>query len=843
MRPAGTLAPLAEADRQLELGSARRRAWGAFAALAAGGVLARTLPEAPSWWWFAGALLVTAFAAIARGHALRAALPMAVLLLGGGLFTARILESPRDDVARVAREGDILRVRAVVLDLPTSDEPPRDPLRAFLLREARRRCSIRVSSVLADEHLPASGVLRLSVAGDEPPGVAPGDRVVVTGVFRPIGAPTNPGDADARLWSRQTGVAGTLTLTGAELITPDDVPPSPREAARSWGLRALAGLRERARDVALRAAGDDPDVLALVRGLLLGEYSGADDDLRAAFTRQGLAHALSISGFHVAVMAAVMLALVRLTGDRGWLEPAIVAALVLGYLLIVPPASPLARSALMVLALLAAESAGRRYDRLTILGWIALALLVWRPMDLWSMGFQLSVGLTASLFWIGRRFHETVWGAPLRGLVAPREPRLVTRLREHATHAVSAASLCFLLSLPMLVYHVGWISPLGILATLLVVPLLALLLWAGYTSLLLGMILPPAAEIGAGVIGSLARGAASIVHALDALPFSGVRTPPVSPAWALASTAFLLAWCRWGSRREARWWIGAGALGVWLLVLWTAGLRLDPGTHLRIDMLDVGNGTCHIVRSGRHALLWDCAPMTAHASTPPLRRAARALGVHETPTLVVTHPDIDHFGGLADAVEHLGVRTVLVPERFLAQAADHPHGSAAAAISFLAARHVTVRVVSAGESMVLGSARLTFVAPSPGSDLTADNDHSLVALVTTPSGATAVLTGDAGPSELARLPALRADILEVPHHGSYTPGAVTFVEQARPRVVLQSTGRSRLDDPRWGAARRGVRRWLCTARDGAAWSEITAQGEVRAGSSVPQTPAGEPRTR
>jgi beta-lactamase superfamily II metal-dependent hydrolase len=87
-----------------------------------------------------------------------------------------------------------------------------------------------------------------------------------------------------------------------------------------------------------------------------------------------------------------------------------------------------------------------------------------------------------------------------------------------------------------------------------------------------------------------------------------------------------------------------------------------------------------------------------------------------------------------------------------------------------------------------------------------------------------LLTGDVGAAALARieyasLPVV--DAIELPHHGSPELAAMRLVERVQPRVILQSTGPSRLDDPRWEETRVALpeARWLVTAREG--WSAVT----------------------
>ena len=89
---------------------------------------------------------------------------------------------------------------------------------------------------------------------------------------------------------------------------------------------------------------------------------------------------------------------------------------------------------------------------------------------------------------------------------------------------------------------------------------------------------------------------------------------------------------------------------------------------------------------------------------------------------------------------------------------------------------------------------------------------------------------------------LRADVLELPHHGSVHGAALEFVGAVGPRVVLQSTGPRRVGDARWDTLRAG-RVWFTTASDGAAWAEIRGDGSVVGGSLRGGLSGGDSGTR
>ena len=151
---------------------------------------------------------------------------------------------------------------------------------------------------------------------------------------------------------------------------------------------------------------------------------------------------------------------------------------------------------------------------------------------------------------------------------------------------------------------------------------------------------------------------------------------------------------------------------------------------------------------------------------------------------------------------------------------------------------VEVRTLCAGDSVLVGSLRAEILWPPRGFAAERSNDDSIVVRLRVPTTGgerVAMLFGDLEPAGMRALrerePGLRADVAEAPHHGSARPEAIAFVRSLDARVVLQSTGPSRLGDERWDGAKAG-REWWITARDGAIATRILRDGSIVSGPSV-----------
>lgn len=847
-----------------------RRSLYACGLLALGYALARfALPGVPSAWWLALAPAALIVALLSQGPACRVALSLAVVLLGAGWYHARILERPRGSIAWTfdddLADGHpmLTTVRGVVTDSPRPLDPPGGLFAPFARAEPAVAFTLALSAFEPDDArppIPATGTIRVRLGGERsstPPTLRAGSIVRLTGRLAAVRPPTNPGEPDARARAAQDGLVGSLTVPEPSLIEFHAARTITERIGECWhgAIGTLHARCEAAIDGRARPAADPrtAQARALLGALLLGQRDGPLDEVNAAFTRLGVLHLVAISGFNLAVMAGAAMFGLRLTGDRGWLEPVGVGILIALYMLVLPAQAPILRAGILVLVLLATDAGGRRYDRAAVLGWIAVVLLIIHPLDAWSLGFQLSFGIVAALLLLGDTVHHRLWGVPLRGLAPTHQPhgrpawwawipptgRWFTRAFKAQ---ISAGLLAWAVSIPIIACHTGQIAPLAPVMTLIVLPLTVLVLWGGYLALLIGVVIPSAAAFTGAVLDRLAAFLVNVVMTLDQIPGTSFTLPRISVVWALAAVAGVAYLIVRGARRDKWSWTITGLLAAWLAAEVLLGPRLAARAPLRIDTLSVGDGACHLIRSGTEAMLWDCGSLNTTLGERTLPRAIRALGAWHVPTVVVTHAHLDHFSALPDMIGPLGVRRVLVPPQLTRAAAANPSGAPATLLAELARQGVRVETLSRTDRPTIAGQQADILWPPAEQDFRNPNDSSLVAMIDVPVGTATrrvLLTGDASREALAHLlpqaadvpesRRWRADILELPHHGAYIDPAVELLHLVNPAFVLQSTGPRRAADTRWNPHMAG-RIWYSTPRTGAAWIEIAPDGAIHSGS-------------
>lgn len=722
--------------------------------------------------------LLAALALLALALRRPAATCLAFLSLG--LLVAAVrLGLPADPVAALKRDNPVEAVVQVAGHWAPDDDGWSAPARVLLLRQGDRISSSPLDVVVhlpdPEEAPPAFGsTLRIRGYLSRSPGFA--NRI-----------PVLPGPWRLRVKSRQL-----LAL----------------EEAPGWIARLSGSLRRRVEE-AYGAAGPESDGgrqgKALARALVLGDAGGLPMEWKRGLRVTGVYHLLSVSGVHVALVAGA----VWLLG--GFLPRRLRLLLMLGvsalYLMLVGPLPALVRSAIMAWLAVLALLAERPPAAANALSWAVILILVDRPQEALSLAFQLTVVATAGLLILAPLLAARWRGGRLPGWL---------------TVSLAASVGAELVTLPWVLPSFHLLSPLAPLLNLPAVPWTGLALTASLVWTLTALVSPPLA---AGLLPVLDGIAAPFSWPSHMPPGAWCALPMAVPVWAAGllavciGLALLLPARLWAPRLLAA---ACAVAGLWA---GAAGLGTGPrGPEL--TLLDVGQGDSILLRDGGRAILvdgggWDGADLGGRVLLPALL----GEGIHELDALVMTHPDRDHCGGLVDIAAYLRVRETWTAPGW------EPEGCAGRLLSLPGVRH---RFLARGQRLSLGRWRLTVLHPLADGDRAA-NERSLVLLATV-HGRRALLTGDIereSEHELADCcgESLRTDVLKVAHHGSRTSSTPTFLDLAKPRLALISSGvRNIYHHPSPEVVERlqdGGARVLRTDRGGEIQLAFGADGKIR----------------
>lgn len=168
---------------------------------------------------------------------------------------------------------------------------------------------------------------------------------------------------------------------------------------------------------------------------------------------------------------------------------------------------------------------------------------------------------------------------------------------------------------------------------------------------------------------------------------------------------------------------------------------------------------------------------------PQLVRNLQALGIGHLEYLVVTHFHPDHAGGLAAVLEAIPVENPVLVAYF----PDEVEPGARRILERL--RQMPRRQLKRGDQVSLSaSVHLEVLHPET---LSGDPNGDSLVLMLRYRKTRLLLGGDVGADAQRAIvdrygPALRADLIKIPHHG--LGGIPEFIEQVRPRFAVLTVG-------------------------------------------------------
>jgi len=672
----------------------------------------------------------------------------------------------------------------------------------ILLVEAQHRMSQEKSK-------PIHGRIRLTWRQPDE-AVVYGDQIRVTARLREPYGTLNPGGFHYGNYLKRKGIQSVATVYGPEAIDVQD------SETTSLGGK-LFGLIDQWRQTIHHAATtslSNPS-LGLFLGMILGEQSYIEQDIRDAFMASGTVHILSISGSHLGLLAFVVFAGTRWSVRRlpaPWLERLsiyltatqlavlITLPIVTFYMLLAGAEMATVRSWIMIVVCCLGVWLGRERNLVTALAVAALLMVLPNPEAIHDISFQLSYLSVAAIGMVVlfRKTKDSDVGG-LEVVVSHEEPSWYANLWEKGQLAWLVTLAVSLTTLPLVAYSFHQIPWLGLFTNMLIVPLVGILviplgLLSGIMVLLSGEEALPFAIVNQWILDFFAQ----VILSLSQVPGAEwhVASPSISSMflfWGMLAGLMLLK--NWPI---FRWSCSTILVAILVWWAWSPRTAWDPGS-LRVTFLDVGQGDATFLElpDGQTVLI---------DGGPAYRRLdmGRAVigpylwnrGIHRIDHVIATHPQWDHVGGLPWVIQTFDVgqywsngvsRKRAFYERLetalqVAKLAEHPIG---AGEDIIASGPCSLSVLS---PLATGNPKLVSMHDISGKDL---NNRSLVTRLDCGSHSL-LFTADAEEQALEHLQrtsrGYSAKVVKVPHHGAKSSLHSGWVNQIEAQAMVVSVG-------------------------------------------------------
>ena len=488
---------------------------------------------------------------------------------------------------------------------------------------------------------PVTGKVYVTVPLIEATELHPGRSIAVIGTLYHAQPAANPGGFDFKEYLAQehsfAGLKGQCVFDFAIFNTTDRDFSTVRDCAPSLPIilpKADWGWW-RVQDRIVRAQFDrlgTPEGPLLSSMVLGSKVVDLPFEVKDNFQKIGLSHALAASGFQTSLILGVVLALTRKFSERIQFIVGFAGLLIFLALTGIQPA--VLRAVLMGTAVLTGIVLKRQIKPLGSLLLSATLLLIFDPLWIWDLGFQLSFLATLGLLVTAGTL--TQW---LDWLPSTWAPML----------AVPIAA--YIWTLPLQLYAFGIVSPYSIIANVATTIPISIISIGGIISALLALVSPELGSLSAWLLYYPTHWLIVIVNFFCRLPGNSLAVGTIPAGmmillYGLICVPWLL------SHWQKRWWlIGLAAISLVMIPAWQARAGLlqitalvtprepvlviqDRGRVLLVNSGDAATAKSTVVpflqQQGVNQIDW------AIAATPPTANSGWATIRERIPTKNIT---------------------------------------------------------------------------------------------------------------------------------------------------------------------------------------------------------------
>lgn len=561
---------------------------------------------------------------------------------------------------------------------------------------------------------------------------------------------------------------------------------------------------EHIRDVILHDVGsNNDDVIGLIKGIVLGDKTGINEEVYNSFRSFGTAHVLAVSGLHVGILLTLYRRIYRIKPNP--IFTVIIVIILIFYGSMTRWSPSVFRAVFMSLLYILAQITSREADLLSCLGVTSIISVCLNPLVVNSLGFQMSylavlgIGVLSPV--ISRKFGAIISNKFGDVLGHDRISTLV--------NGISIYISVQIVILPYILQEFNYISPLGFLLNLPVTILAGLIVAFSVLSVLFIIMLDLIVYIAHGntfdildnnfinelcfhsfsflekiryYIDSIIWGLGKMMMDIHSFAAEHLKASfeSVSPGKSFTYT-FILAILLFCSetfyidlKRKNRMKIASYFVVLFCIFFTINSIDRTPFDKANVVMVDVGQGDCvHVRSNGGINMMFDGGgSRSKDIGKLILKPYLLQNKVGSLDLAGITHEDIDHSQGIKDLASTYKIKNI-------------------------------VKGAYAGELAKASGVRVRVLWPFEDDEIEAgqDNEGSSVFRIDV-EGISVLVTGDIGIETEKKLiekyngsDMLKVDVLKIGHHGSKYSTSDDFLKAVNPKLALIGVGKNNYGHP------------------------------------------------
>ena len=520
--------------------------------------------------------------------------------------------------------------------------------------------------------------------------------------------------------------------------------------------------------------------LEILGGIVFGDDAvSPPKNIKQSFINSGLLHILAASGMNVAFIYSFFYFLMSVFGMNFKLKVCLGIVTVLIYSLMTGLGASVIRAACMLVFVLIGKLIDRDAHSISLLSFVALLMLLYNPLYINDVGFQLSFIVTFGIL-----------------VTAPLIARFKNRAADFIAGTISIPIIAQLWVIPVQIFYFNNISLYSVFANIMSVPILMVVSFGGFVSSLLAGI-PVISDFVCKTFDFALNPLISLLVNISDfwgnLPHAALQTTHPSVFQIIIYYGLLLSitalfYKELKNKNVLKWGV--------LILSSILVISLIPvkNQNLEITAFDVGNADCFLIKTPDNKYLMVDTARSGYRGGKTqaeiiVLKYLKDRGIKNIDSIVITHFDNDHCGGAVPLMENVNVSKIYVNTL--------RHDSEAARQIYETANRTHTKLIETKNNEYIYNKSDLKITNFSGKNASGnDNDDSILTMVEY-NDFRMLFTGDSSADEIMKhneIPG-KITVLKVPHHGAAGGVNKDLMKKFSPKYSIISVGDNKFGHP------------------------------------------------
>ena len=530
-------------------------------------------------------------------------------------------------------------------------------------------------------------------------------------------------------------------------------------------------------------------------GILLGDKSSIEEDVRQNFADSSLSHILAVSGTHISYVVICISVLFKKLKLNKNIRKVLTSLVLFMYLYLVDFSVSATRAVIMSTIVIMQMLFYRKQDTITTIAFSSIIILINNPYSILNIGFLLSYGGTIGIILFVNRIS-----------IESKEDffqRFKSYLKDICIVTISAQTII----MPIIIYYFNTISFTFIISNIIASLIIGPIIMIGLVIIAISFFKIPIISLIIRFYNILIVILVRTADIISKIPMSKIylKTPTTLEIMFYYSVVFLIALFIYIKKSNRKFIKKTIQIDIYNLknffinnrnkvLIFISIVSLISITsikipkELKINFIDVGQGdSCLITTPQNKKVIVDSGGSESYdVGKNVLLPYLLDKRITKIDYIMISHFDTDHCKGFEYVLENIKVKNVIISKQ------SETSENFKQIMKIIRKKRINLIIVQKETKIKIDNFTTVDIL-SPQSENIADNmnDNSIVAKFEA-YNFSILFTGDASEKiekELIKEKInLKSDILKVSHHGSKTGTSEEFLKSVKPKIALIGVG-------------------------------------------------------